>query len=665
MKTKLKKSALIVIFIGLILGIAQARARYDYGVLPGTGLSDPDANSVPRWNIVNGEWEWIEPNDIDAAEVAYGSAWNGDPNAASKNNIYDWGHSFDTDDDGDVDVIDATVWATKQAADADLTTLAASTAWRIFYSDGSSVITQLALGADGTFLESNGASAAPAFRTLIAADIPDISATYQPLDANLTAIADLNTTAYGRGFLDDADANETRPNLELGSINVQDYPYLAKGDGVTDDTDAIQDAIAAAVAAGGGEIYFPTGTYLSEKITISDDYIVLSGNGPYLSIIKSLSDANSIEITGEFCRMDRLGIDGNGTATKFHVNAGNYLEVNSCRFLNHTTYQIHTDAIDVQFRCCIAGASGQGSSTAVVLAEYNKVLFDGCKFNGGEICPSIVLEIVDSDRVNGVTISNCLLESGSGKTIWIKDNIDGLKIENCWMETSAANTTHIYFASGISVRACKIVGNFIGSSQYSVYLDQINSAGSRIDCTDNMVSRQAFVVPASDPNYFSEFPCFTFKNHSNGSKSKVYLGSTDYFCSEIESQMYYSQYNTKISTHFRGLAKQTTDGNEVSLLEIYMGNGSANVPSAVAMNINISGRDATGQGSDVNFYKGDAVCRNTGTAALIAETYVKSETDADFDCKFDVTGDYARVRITGEAAKTIDWNGDISINRLE
>lgn len=62
-----------------------------------------------------------------------------------------------------------------QTADSDLTTLSAPTAWRVFYSNGSQAVTELALGADGTFLESNGASAAPAFRTLALADLPTIT----------------------------------------------------------------------------------------------------------------------------------------------------------------------------------------------------------------------------------------------------------------------------------------------------------------------------------------------------------------------------------------------------------------------------------------------------------------------------------------------------------
>jgi len=41
-----------------------------------------------------------------------------------------------------------------------------ATNWRVFYSNGSGQVAELALGADGTFLKSNGASAAPSFATI-------------------------------------------------------------------------------------------------------------------------------------------------------------------------------------------------------------------------------------------------------------------------------------------------------------------------------------------------------------------------------------------------------------------------------------------------------------------------------------------------------------------
>lgn len=46
-----------------------------------------------------------------------------------------------------------------------LTSFVNQTAWRVFYSDTNGDVTELALGADGTYLKSNGAAVAPTFAT--------------------------------------------------------------------------------------------------------------------------------------------------------------------------------------------------------------------------------------------------------------------------------------------------------------------------------------------------------------------------------------------------------------------------------------------------------------------------------------------------------------------
>lgn len=61
-----------------------------------------------------------------------------------------------------------------------LTEFVDQTAWRVFYSNGSGDVTELALGADGTFLKSNGATSAPTFAT--PAGSGDVSKVGTPLD---------------------------------------------------------------------------------------------------------------------------------------------------------------------------------------------------------------------------------------------------------------------------------------------------------------------------------------------------------------------------------------------------------------------------------------------------------------------------------------------------
>ena len=76
----------------------------------------------------------------------------------------------------------------------------------------------------------SGGAAAPTFRALVAGDIPDLSGSYQPLDSDLTAIAALSTTSYGRSLLTVADAAAGRTLLSLGTAATHadtDFALLA------------------------------------------------------------------------------------------------------------------------------------------------------------------------------------------------------------------------------------------------------------------------------------------------------------------------------------------------------------------------------------------------------------------------------------------------------
>ncbi|WP_308812183.1 glycosyl hydrolase family 28-related protein [Pseudomonas japonica] len=84
-------------------------------------------------------------------------------------------------------------------------------------------------------------------------------------------------------------------------FNVRDYG--AKGDGIADDTQAIQQAIDAAAKAGGGQVYVPQGTYMLSGanddggcLTLKSN-VNLNGERMGLAILK-LADGSSEDIAG-------------------------------------------------------------------------------------------------------------------------------------------------------------------------------------------------------------------------------------------------------------------------------------------------------------------------------------------------------------------------------
>ncbi len=70
-----------------------------------------------------------------------------------------------------------------------LTSFVDQTAWRVFYSDTAGDVTELALGADGTYLMSNGAEVAPTFET----PAGDVSVSGTPEDSQVAVWTDAST----------------------------------------------------------------------------------------------------------------------------------------------------------------------------------------------------------------------------------------------------------------------------------------------------------------------------------------------------------------------------------------------------------------------------------------------------------------------------------------
>jgi hypothetical protein len=89
--------------------------------------------------------------------------------------------------------------------------------------------------------------------------------------------------------------------------------YGAVGDGVTNDAAAIQAALTATGAAGGGTVLVPEGTWgIGATLSVPDN-VVLRGVGKKATIIKKLFNGNILTL-GERSGLVDLTLDGNGAA---------------------------------------------------------------------------------------------------------------------------------------------------------------------------------------------------------------------------------------------------------------------------------------------------------------------------------------------------------------
>lgn len=99
------------------------------------------------------------------------------------------------------------------------------------------------------------------------------------------------------------------PTAELRNVSVKDFG--AVGDGMTNDTYAIQSAIDSVATHGGGVVSIPVGVYLVDGIVVHGD-VSLRGESRLGSVLRQTanSDTACVSVTGDAVTISNMTIRG-------------------------------------------------------------------------------------------------------------------------------------------------------------------------------------------------------------------------------------------------------------------------------------------------------------------------------------------------------------------
>jgi len=245
-------------------------------------------------------------------------------------------------------------------------------------------------------------------------------------------------------------------------INVKSSPYNATGDGVTDDTAALQAAVAA-VPAAGAIVYFPAGTYIYNSATQLD----IPANSAFVGV----RGGSIILLTG-----GSLGYvimrQAKGSIQDITIKRGNTTVSNLMR-TNHENCTMKNVYFDG------AGLAGVGLSiTNTAGFSSAGMLIEGCTFDSIS-GTGISVTNVDGFRIIGNRFLN---HQGANAPINLNSNVSQFEIANNVIAAAAGSTCMgIVCVTSVAADYMKdgsIVGNRIETNNYAIQVQKTGS-GSR------------------------------------------------------------------------------------------------------------------------------------------------------------------------------------------
>jgi len=265
--------------------------------------------------------------------------------------------------------------------------------------------------------------------------------------------------------------------LQLGGLFFNVKAYGAKGDNSTDDTSAINSAIAALISAGGGILYFPAGAYLiSAALTTITVACVIEGAGgvaqgasPFYTtsaiVLKNAANCDMLTLAAQGIVVRDLGFFGNNTqqtAASNGIVASTSTKAAYCIIERCWISNFYTDGIvhqlpggsgslqwiitDTQVRSCGQYGLNQSSGADSVISNCQ---FANNNASGCFLAGSITLTDVHNwGNGGGALYTTTVTASSSGNTVTVA-SVTGIAAGQPFNDTSTPTTA----ATVLSVNA--------------------------------------------------------------------------------------------------------------------------------------------------------------------------------------------------------------------
>jgi hypothetical protein len=224
--------------------------------------------------------------------------------------------------------------------------------------------------------------------------VPTHAATHHTGGTDALAAVDIGAEVAGAG---QAAKDYALGLIPTDWVNVMKAPYNAKGDFVTDDRAAIQAAIDAVQARGGGTVYLPMGTFLlagALNLPAGDGIQIIGSGWKTVLKVKAAANCYAISMGGGDTRtaVRDLTIDGNG--------------------INQTAAS--------------GGIYGAGANTC----DFEHIRFMNCRDNGLYLGPQTGAVAGFGNRVSRCSFAASGAVTGSGRAIQVDTSHENVITDN-------------------------------------------------------------------------------------------------------------------------------------------------------------------------------------------------------------------------------------------